>query len=353
MRVIKYLIVLFFISSVFVLFCPYISPKFHWIFSFISISIPVIFVLNVLLLVVLALIRSKLFLYPLLALLLFTVLYLTSTVNLSYPSESRENSFSVLTYNVNQFNRPKGYYRDRTWKGDKILQDSKDIIDFVSTVDADILCIQEYYNDSLSVKFNTREFISGNKRYYHTGSTKKLRINKATFGVMLFSKFPIYQSGVIEFQTRNAQNRGMYADLIIGKDTVRVINIHLESNEATFSDEKKFLRNWKNSQANRVNQLDQVKQYIETSPYPVVLAGDCNVPPYSFVYVSLRKWLNSSFEKKGSGIGATYNHNLIKILRIDHLFHSDEIECLNYRTMNDIKLSDHFPVRATYALRTK
>jgi endonuclease/exonuclease/phosphatase (EEP) superfamily protein YafD len=340
---------LFFLISLAVLLSTFISPQVHWVVSFVAALIPGVALLNLLIFLILVLSRTRKAFYPFVILAVFAVVYLRATINMSVSSSS-DREFQVLSYNVSEFERPTKYYFDRFWKGDSVMRTSRDIIDFAIHHPAPIKCFQEYYNDTASVIYSTRDKIQKAGEYHYVHSTKLLRINRARFGVAIFSKFPIVGSGELRYPSENAYNRGVYADVIIQEDTVRIVNVHLESNESRFSDDLMFIVRWKQSQGERAAQADWLAGFVETSPYPVILAGDLNSTPYSYVYYRLRGKLHNSFESEGNGIGATFNHRRINFLRIDHQFYSDDISCENFQTLSDVKYSNHFPIVGTYSL---
>ncbi|MBH8560064.1 endonuclease/exonuclease/phosphatase family protein, partial [Hymenobacter negativus] len=89
---------------------------------------------------------------------------------------------------------------------------------------------------------------------------------------------------------------------------------------------------------------------VARSPYPVLLAGDTNDLPYSYVYDQLADHLQNAWATVGLGIGATYNGKLPG-LRIDQQFASKQWQVLACKVHREIKWSDHFPVEALYRLR--
>ena len=96
---------------------------------------------------------------------------------------------------------------------------------------------------------------------------------------------------------------------------------------------------------------NKVENWIDESPYPVILAGDLNELPYGYAYGRLRAKLKNSFEEKGFGFGFTY-HKILSFLRIDNQFFDDrKIEILNFRTLSNVPFSDHYPVKAWYIIK--
>jgi len=89
------------------------------------------------------------------------------------------------------------------------------ILDFIKTEAPDILSVQEYHpHKNIDLSFFKYKF-------------EKLSGSKTKYGQAIFSKFPIINSGSIEFP--DTANNAIYADVVKGKDTLRIYNIHLES----------------------------------------------------------------------------------------------------------------------------
>lgn len=261
-------------------------------------------------------------------------------------SSDNENSLSVMSYNVKGFLRPRNYYYDRFWQGDTVLANQRALIKYVAKSEADIKCFQEFYTDSNSVIFDTRGKITLQNPYY-ANSTKLLRINRAKFGVAILSKYPIVGDGEILF-SRNAYNRGVYADILYNRDTIRIVNVHMQSTQVALSLSKKFFSKWKYDQIQRSLQADIIADFVQTSPYPVILCGDLNATPFGYVYRKFKSAMTNSFEESGTGFGVTYNGRKLIFLRIDHQFHTRSIQASMFSTKSDIKFSDHFPIYGYY-----
>lgn len=154
------------------------------------------------------------------------------------------------------------------------------------------------------------------------------------------------------------------ADIRIGRDTVRVIGLHLYSMtlglgklaqqremEGIKAEGRITLRKMKNGFTRRAEEFTVLQKWIKTSPYPVLVCGDFNEVPYSYIYGQLRKSLSNSFEERGQGFGFTYNH-LPYFIRIDHQFYDHErLTLLNFDTYSKVKYSDHYPIMGTYIFK--
>jgi endonuclease/exonuclease/phosphatase family metal-dependent hydrolase len=250
---------------------------------------------------------------------------------------------------------------------------SINFIKWLATHPADILCLQEYYNEPKGSGndkdiFRTQEHLgraSGRHSFISSSLTNAIG---AEFGLAIFSRFPIVRRGTIAFG-RLTQNHAMWADLArpatAGRrpDTIRVYNLHLQSMSmdekdiAAATDSRaglrqkapNLLRRFRNGAVARGTQVDTVLAHVARSPYPVLLAGDLNDLPYSYTYDQLADHLQNAWASAGMGIGATYNGKLPG-LRIDQQFASAHWQVLDCRVHREIKWSDHFPLEALYQL---
>jgi endonuclease/exonuclease/phosphatase family metal-dependent hydrolase len=256
---------------------------------------------------------------------------------------------------------------------DKDNASSVNSIRWLATHPADILCLQEYYNEPRGTGeknniFRSDEQIgraSGRHSFISSSITNAIG---AEFGLAIFSRFPIVRRGTIAFG-RLTQNHAMWADLarpaVAGRrpDTIRVFNLHLQSMSmdekdiAAATDSRSglrqkapnLLRRFRNGAVARGTQVDTVLAHVARSPYPVLLAGDLNDLPYSYTYDRLADHLQNAWASAGLGIGATYNGKLPG-LRIDQQFASPHWQVLDCRVHREIKWSDHFPLEAIYQL---
>jgi endonuclease/exonuclease/phosphatase family metal-dependent hydrolase len=336
-----------FLFSVVVLFSPKISPATNIVFALLSLLIPFIAGLNVLLLIYFLFRKSIMSALPFVVLLVFCFQFLSATISFHPSRNAGTNGLTVFSYNVSQFAKPRQFYFDRSWKDDSLLSKSRHMIDYVATHKADIKCLQEFYNDSNSVNFNTHQRIGTHGEIFYAQSTKTLRINHATFGVAIFSRLPIVNSGELIY-SNNAFNRGVFADIKFNTDTIRVVNVHLQSTQMGISLSRTFFTKWRYDQRRRAEQADLLVDFINKSPYPVILCGDMNATPYGYVYSKIADNLTNSYENKGNGLGYTFTGKGVKYLRIDHQFFSTGIKNEGFLTDHSIHFSDHFPVEGTY-----
>ena len=279
------------------------------------------------------------------------------------------NTVSLISANVRIFNV---YAQLR----DPDFASSTGFIRWLAESPADVLCLQEYYNEPGGSKEDGSVFRSeralgrANGRHSFVSTTLTNAIG-AEFGMAIFSRFVIVRRGVIPFG-KLSQNHAMWADLArpaarTGRsrpDTIRVFNLHLQSMSmadadiATATESRaglrqkapNLLRRFRNGAVARGAQVDTVLARIARSPYPVLLAGDLNDPPYSYTYDQLADELQNAWATVGLGPGFTYNGRLPG-LRIDQQFAGPQWQVRGCRVHREINWSDHFPVEAVYRLR--
>ncbi|WP_460617372.1 endonuclease/exonuclease/phosphatase family protein [Hymenobacter ruber] len=278
------------------------------------------------------------------------------------------NEVSLISANVRIFN-VYAQLRDPDYAS------SRGFIHWLATSPADVLCLQEFYNEPRRSResggiFQSEDQLGKGSGRHAFVSTSLTNSAGAEFGLAIFSRFRIVRQGVIPFG-KLSQNHAMWADLArpaapgrARPDTIRVFNLHLqsmamaESDIATATESRaglrqkapNLLRRFRNGAVARGVQVDTLLARVARSPYPVLLAGDTNDLPYSYTYDQLADHLQNAWATVGLGIGATY-HGKLPGLRIDQQFASKQWQVLACKVHREIKWSDHFPVEALYRLK--
>jgi endonuclease/exonuclease/phosphatase family metal-dependent hydrolase len=237
---------------------------------------------------------------------------------------------------------------------------------------ADVLCLQEFYQEPAGVHSSDGDLFRVGEKL-GPGSGRQVFISKsltnregAQFGIAIFSRLPIVGRGEIAFG-RLSQNHAMWVD-VAGpgpSDTVRIFNAHLQSMSIDEGDlvaagstetglrskGRGLLGRFVRGAAARAWQADTLVAHIERSPYPVLLAGDCNDLPYSYSYNRLASPLQNAWATVGFGPGNTYHGRLPPLLRIDQQFAGPQWLVRACQVHTEIPYSDHFPVEAVYQLK--
>ena len=171
-------------------------------------------------------------------------------------------------------------------------------------------------------------------------------------GVAILSKFPIVNSGYINFD--NSTNSGIFSDIEHRGKKARVYNLHLESLRIDFQDTLITRVNSEELQVkfNQVfkKQLKQIKQFQEIdieNNHPTIICTDLNNSQFSKIYRTLKENHLDTFVEAGTGLGTTFNFYFFP-LRIDFIF-TDPSFKVNTFNSYDIELSDHLPIITTLA----
>jgi len=266
------------------------------------------------------------------------------------------SKFSVMNYNTHYFQRDREAWRE------EVKKEIAKMKAWIVGKDADVLCMPEFLNDDDSKGvLDTRNYFRSKGYKYKAMFPPKKSKRKGYWGLAIFSKHPIIASRDTVFEEQNGM---IQTDIKIGKDTVRVIAVHLYSMTlrlGTLIDQKEIdglkregrvtFGKMKNGFQERAGECDAIQSWAQQSPYPVIVCGDFNEIPYGYVYGKLRKTLRNSFEEKGEGFGFTYNQ-LPYFIRIDHQFYDDKrLLLLDFKTFSDVKYSDHYPIMGHYTIK--
>jgi endonuclease/exonuclease/phosphatase family metal-dependent hydrolase len=265
-------------------------------------------------------------------------------------STSSKKDFTVLNCNVRIFN-VYDHLKDKDYHS------SKEMLKWVKNFNAEAACLQEFFASETNPIFFTQKEI--NKKFPYSYFQPFLDSYKNKFGMAIFSKYPIVNKGEIKFRA-NSNNQIIFADIQIGKEKVRIYNIHLQSMaidendivNSKFDDESRnkwvnILLRYKNGSIQRGRQVDELAKHIKECPYKVIVCGDLNEPPYGYAYEELSDQLDNAFQKAGNGFGITYNGKL-PFLRIDNQFFGKGLKVNKFTIHKEMNYSDHYPISASY-----
>lgn len=85
------------------------------------------------------------------------------------------------------------------------------------------------------------------------------------------------------------------------------------------------------------------------SPHPIVLCGDLNDVPNSYIYNTIKGDMQDAFLQKGFGIGRTFN-SISPTLRIDYIFADKRIRISQFKRITT-NYSDHYMIVADMQLK--
>lgn len=282
-----------------------------------------------------------------LTLLFVWVLYSLFSHRIRLPHQSFERTLKVMTYNTHAMMIGEN------------LAAKKSMLNYINNQDADIVCLQEvlvYKNPERLTLPALREAMSN---YPYTYYDFKHYNSKRQFGNVVFSRYPLTNKKTIRYESRS--NISSQCDVLVEKDTIRLMVNHLESYRLVKEDlqfdtlsveeikNSSLIHKLQHAGKLRHKQAREVKQSIRQSPHPVVVVGDFNAIPLSYVYWKIRFGLRDCFLNTSFGqLGNTYKKGQIGI-RIDYILCSRKLTPIKCE-VDRVKYSDHFPVIATIGL---
>lgn len=322
--------------------CPHINPAtFSW-FAFFGTAYPWLLIFNLVLLLVWIWRLNRFALYHA-GVILLGWQYLTSFFGTDFGSDHiPESAITICTHNLG------GIYEDQTPSDALREKRVNEYADFLQKNGSpDILCTQE-----TSGKFY--RLLAEKLNYSNSFNLKK--------GTVFLSRFPIEAGG--EVPLGNTSNSILWADIRVGKNKlIRVYNAHLQSNRVTQTTHKVLRKGeldegetWQeigfvldrvgNATSLRSEQAAKFREHIDACKLPVVVCGDFNDTPNSYVYALLSKGLKDTFREKGLGPGTTFAGDL-PLLRIDYILTEKSITTFSCRVARSQSFSDHYPVFAS------
>ncbi|NCC72381.1 MAG: hypothetical protein EOM06_03210 [Sphingobacteriia bacterium] len=341
---------------------PHISPERFFLPSMLGLFYPVWLIINILF-VIFWLIRLKYyFIFSLAALLAgWNVHVKNIAFNFGTNDEVSTQNIKFISYNVRLFDQFK-------WSEGQNYFTRDAIFSFINRQSPDIINFQEFFHGNNSYFPTIGPFLQSQRTtYYHVDYVKMVN-DKKHYGLATFSRFPIVGKGAVKFDN-STSNSGIYSDILINKDTIRVFNFHLESIRlsnadyqyvtefidpgfhSTSSTSQVILGKFKNAFTKRAEQARIVTRAVQQSPYPVIISGDFNDTPVSYVYQQISSGLHDAFLEAGLGFGSTYAGRL-PFIRIDYVLHSSAIEAEAFER-HKVFYSDHFPVTSYFRLKPK
>ena len=302
----------------------YIPPKVFPLLNLLSLAFPFLMIANLLLCVFWIFSwRKRAFVF-----LLISTLFLTPVrrwINYSEP-KSEKADFKVLTFN-NKYN-------------DYGLEEVKN---YIKSFNADVIFLQESgYSGLGNSDFEEMKYSLHNRR------------------ISFFSKYQIVEQDTIPLIDKG---KSVYADVIIKGKRIRFINVYLEpfqlhksmvkpteDLEENGTKAKSLVRRFMPVFKKHEEQVQILKNFIEKSPYPVILAGDFNSVPNSYEYYTISGVLKDCFLESGTGLATSFHDYKIPI-RIDYVFSSENLKSTYYQVDRSQKLSDHYPVFAEFSFK--
>lgn len=325
---------------------PYLHPARVWFFPVLGLAAPVVYVATVMLclywIIRWRLLRAGLMLLLVVVGLFEVSLFWRPELRRNYDGESyHRGDFKLMTYNVRRF------------FGEDGASSVPDVLRLIREQDPDIVCLQEF-NARLAEQHEGFALL---EEQYQSARFGRTQAPDSLYGasMVILSKYRIVRSGVVL-----TPSTSVWADLMMGKDTVRVFSNHLRSTAINASDNdyitnRRFLSDtarevkirsiverFRENSILRAAQVDSIAQVVAASHGRRIVCGDFNDTPVSYVYRTMVRGLTDAFSESGSGYSYTYR-GFFNILRIDYVLRSEGFETLRYE-VPPVAYSDHHPV---------
>lgn len=254
-----------------------------------------------------------------------------------YEQPENRRAFTLMSYNV------RGFFFD------EYTADARRYVDFFSSIEMpDVVCLQEFNSSAPNAEAVDSLF---------EGYDKRDAVEFGNVLVRTYSRYPIVAQGDISGQSRGTS---LWCDIVVRDDTVRIFNNHLYSMHISaddsrdiaqgkifFDDDKmrSIVTRIRDNSSIRARHVDTLTQVIASTRSAKIVCGDFNDTPMSYVYRRLRSGMNDTFVEKGRGYGYTFLP-MHKLLRIDYILSSPDIETESFSSIEDCRLSDHLPIVA-------
>ena len=325
MGIIRLLLTLFHLIIIVLLFGTimnaYIPPSVFGMLNLLSLGFPILIIINILLLIF-WIVSWKKRAAVFLVLSLFFIIPTRRWINYT-PTKKETPNLKIIS-----LNGKSGKFGD------------ENIYNFLNDQKADVVLTQEY---------KSAENLKGFEYFERNFPVVKIQ-----------SRFPIVESGIVETDAKNG--RCIYADIKINGKIIRFVNVYMEpfyldksmvkpTKDMNVNEEKakniihKLVPTFRKHQS----QIAPIKGFLDSSPYPIILAGDFNSVPNSYEYYTLSENLEDTFLKVGKGSGTSF-HDFKFPIKIDHIFASKSITPISYKVDRSVKISDHFPVIAEFLI---
>lgn len=321
-----------------------LDPANHSILACTGMLFPFFLVANLIVFMLWLMIKWKRAWVPLLA---FLVSYpaIRIYMPLHLTQELPQGTIKVLSYNV------------ACYSMDKIVDHPKDsVISYLRQQNADIVCLQEDVMPSGSLADYLDMY-----PYHDT-----VHVNNRSYPIInalgIHTRYPIIRKERIKYYSM--ANGTVAYFLQIGADTVIVVNNHLETTHLTKDDRQRYkemisgdmthqdakaetqrlLGKLSMAMMLRAAQARTVHQYVEThSHYPIIVCGDFNDTPISYVRRTMAQDLTDCYVESGNGLGISFKQKGF-YFRIDQMMCSSHFAPYNCYVDNQVKASDHYPI---------
>jgi endonuclease/exonuclease/phosphatase family metal-dependent hydrolase len=357
---INYGVVFFFLLAC---LAPYLDPQKWWFISFLGIGFPFLLLAVAGFMIWWLFINKRYALVSGIALLL-GLKSITAFYAFHFPkgfkAEKDPKTIRIATWNVARFIEMKR-------NNNKGSQARLKMLEQIRNQNADILCLQEFFQSYDSTWYDNIAFMRDSLHYPYYLHSHEMDSDKHFTGNAIFSRFPIIDSGMMRYPRPTLPEALMHADIRLKNRIIRVYTTHLQSvqlrkkdyetidkikegDEGIVSNSKTIFSKVRKAVEYRKIQTDIIAQLLGDSPYPVIFCGDLNDVPNSYTYFNIKGNMQDAFLKKGFGIGRTFSA-ISPTLRIDYIFADRRFRIHQFKRIVK-NFSDHYMLVSDIELKT-
>ena len=311
-----------------------LQPQNHPRLAVLPLGFPFLLAANIIMLIVCLFVWRKCAFIPLAAMII-CISDIRAYCPINIPENVPQDAIKVVSMNI----------------GGACAEQKQQFIDYITSQDADIVCLQEIFWKG---KWVDNPQVRAVYPYIVTLSGK---------GKMsCLSKCPIIGTEQINYKSWGNMSVAFYID--IKGSTVMVINNHFESYKFSKEELEKYreitgksasmkkreeeskgvLRKLINGKKLRGPQVEAVNDYmLKNWKRHTIVCGDFNETANEYAHYLFTKKLNDAFTRAGNGFGFSFSSNKLHF-RIDHILCSEDIKPIDCIVDNSCDLSDHFPI---------
>ena len=347
--IVTYIICFLYLLSV---ITPYLNPRHWWLVGFLGLAFPYLFFLMVFIFFFWLIVKPRLVILP-----FFVLVSGAKQASLTFALHTQssdlnnkpDSSLRIISWNVaNMY----GLSNNRETKQHNRTELAQSVLD----LKPDIICLQEFNHSYTQGEGadNIGLFTKQYPNYFYSKDFDKEN-GYYTSGSILFSKYPIIDSGKIDYPGTFTGSL-IYIDVKAFNDTIRIYTTHLQSfgfNNADYAEmnkikqrdqesieaSKSIFKKMKAAFTTRGQQADIVLAHTDACNHISLVCGDFNDVPNSYTYTHIRSTRQDAFLAKGLGVGKTYN-SVAPMLRIDYILPDTSFIIKQFGTVDE-SLSDH------------
>ncbi|NDF99468.1 MAG: endonuclease/exonuclease/phosphatase [Chitinophagia bacterium] len=333
---------------------PLLHPQQWWWVSLMGLTFPfLLFVVIAFLVGWLVLLKFRLALLSLSALLLgykSIGVFIAFNAPAAFEVKKDSKSIRVVSWNVARF-------IELTRNNNRGSVTRKKMLALLAEQKADVLCLQEFYTSDNPAYYDNLSSIRKQLDYPYYYFSKDLDGDLNYYSSVIFSRYPIVDSGMVRFPRPSQPEVLLQADIQTDGGVIRVFTTHLQSQRFNKQDYLRIEKirdredslfyhfipivgKLKKGVVIRSLQADMIASLLADSPHPVILAADLNDVPNSYTYFTVRGTLQDAFLQQGYGLGRTFR-GLSPTLRIDYIFADQRFAVQQFKRVKK-DYSDHY-----------